>query len=220
MSNSLWNSTFTDNQHDPKRGAQYAVTNGAIWSLVHDFDSYICPEHKKLCRANRVEPLWSYAMNAYFGYDWTRGSGTASTWGARFHYGKMDQAADRTLLFAEIPAVDVGAGKVYVTKSSNGDHYTDCTLQFYTDMNAKDAGGEKKCHTDKWEGTGEIIGFNHKVGKKKSANVVFADSHVEQLVLPDRVSADSLRALTANLCNGVQVTFSGGQYLDPDGKSN
>ena len=215
-----WNASFTDNRNDTRSGSYYAVTNGAIWSLVHDSESYVCPEHRKLCRANHVDPSWSYAMNAYFGYDWTRGQRSASTWGHRIDYGKMGQATDRTLLFAEIPAVDIGVGEVYITKSSNGDHYTDCTLQFHTDKNAKDAGGTRKCNTDNWDGTAEIIGFNHKAGNKHAANVVFADSHVEQLVLPSKPSIDNLRALTANLCNGIQVTLSNGRYLDPDGRAD
>ena len=215
-----WNESCMNNNNDTRSGAYYAVTNGALWSLVHDLESYVCPEHRRICRKYNVEPLWSYAMNAYFGYDWTRGAKSAHSWSFRIKYGKMGQAADRTLLFAEIPFVDVGAGEVFVQKRSSGDHYTDCTLQFKTDKHAKDSGGTKKCDTWTWNGTPEMIGFNHKVGKNKVAHVVFADSHVEQLILPSSPSPAALQNLTANLCNGIQLTFARGQYLDPDGNSN
>lgn len=215
-----WNESCMNNKNDTKSGAYYAVTNGSLWTLVHDFDSYVCPEHRRACRKHGTEPLWSYAMNAYFGYDWTRGAKSANSWGHRVKYGKMSQAANRTLLFAEIPFVDIGVGQVYVTKRSSGDHYTDCTLQFRTDKNARDSGGTKKCNTSTWNGTPEIIGFNHKVGKNKVAHVVFADAHVEQLVLPNTPSLGMLQSLTANLCNGIQVTYTNGRYVDPDGNAN
>ena len=214
-----WNESCMNNQNSTRSGAYYAVTNGSLWSLVHDLESYVCPEHRKICRKHNTEPLWSYVMNAYFGYDWTRASKSAYDWSHRIRYGQMGQATDRTLLFAEIPAVDVGAGEVFVTRRSAGDHYTDCTLQFYTDKNAKDSGGTKKCNTWTWPGTPEVIGFNHKVGKHHVAHVVFADSHVEELVLPANPSVDSLRRLTANLCNGIQVTYRNGSYVDPDGNN-
>ena len=221
-----WNESCLNNKNDTKTGAYYAVTNGVLWSLVHDIESYVCPEHRKLCRKNNAEPLWSYVMNAYFGYDKTWGSGTPNTWAHRFEYGKLSQAADRTLLFAEIPAVDVGAGNVFVkATSSGGDHYTDCTLQFYTDMKARDPSypndtNRYRCKTWEWKHTPEVIGFNHKSGKNRVAHVVFGDAHVEELVLPSNPSVDSLQKLTANLCNGIQLTYTKGQYLDPDGKTN
>ena len=215
-----WNESCMNNTDDPRTGAHYAVTNGALWSLVHNMESYVCPEHRRICRKRNLDPLWSYAMNAYFGYDWTRGGKSASSWGWRIRYGEMGQQADRTLLFAEIPCVDVGAGDVYTEKRNSGDQFTDCTLQFKTDRNARDSGGTKKCNTSYWDGTAEVIGFNHRSGKFRTAHVVFADSHVEELVLPSNASADSLRALTANLCNGIQLTYTRGQYLDPDGKSD
>jgi len=215
-----WNESCMNNQENTRSGAYYAVTNGTLWSLVHDLESYVCPEHRRISRKHNVTPLWSYVMNAYFGYDWTRGSGCAHDWSWRIRYGEMGQAADRTLLFAEIPCVDVGAGEIYVTRRSSGDHYTDCTLQFHTDKNARDSGGTKKCNTWKWEGTPEVIGFNHKAGKFRVAHVVFADSHVEELLLPSNPSRGKLESLTANLCNGIQVTYRKGEYVDPDGRSN
>ena len=215
-----WNESCMNNTDDTKSGAYYAVTNGALWSLVHDVESYVCPEHRRISRTHNANPLWSYVMNAYFGYDYTRATKSASQWNHRIRYGHMTQAADRTLLFAEIPCVDVGAGEIFVSKRSSGDWLTDCTLQFYTDKNAKDSGGKKKCNTEKWDGQAEVIGFNHKSGKQRVAHVVFADSHVEELVLPSNPNVEALRRLTANLCNGIQVTYRNGVYVDPDGNSN
>ena len=187
-----WNESCMNNANDPRRGAYYAVTNGVLWSLVHDIDSYVCPGHRRACKKNNVTPMWSYAMNAYFGYDRYYGGKSSHSWNWRIEYGKMGQAADRTLLFAEIPFVDVGAGEIFTKPRSAGDQFTDCTLQFRTDMNAKDSGGTKKCNTWKWEKTPEIIGFNHVAGDKQVAHVVFADSHVEALVLPAKVTVDAL----------------------------
>ena len=62
-----------------------------------------------------------------------------------------------------------------------------------------------------------MIGFNHKVGKNKVAHVVFADSHVEQLILPSSPSANKLQSLTANLCNGIlQIVWPDRAAKDPD----
>ena len=215
-----WNESCMNNQNNTRSGAYYAVTNGSLWAEVRDLESYVCPEHRKLCRKNGVDPLWSYVMNAYFGYDWTRASKSANDYAYRIQYGKMGQAADRTLLFAEIPFVDVGAGEVYVSRRSAGDQFTDCTLQFRTDKNARDSGGKKKCNTWTWDGPSEVIGFNHKVGRDRVAHIVFADSHVEELALPANVNENSLKNLTANLCNGIQLTYVRGRYVDPDGNEN
>ena len=234
---SSWNESCLNNKNDTLSGAYFAVTNGVLWPLVHDIESYVCPEHRRLCRKNNGEPLWSYAMNAYFGYDHTWGAGSAKRgicpsypddgWSAPWGYGHLKhQTIERTLLFAEIPAVDVGGGDVFVKPtSSGGDHYTDCTLQFYTDTKTRDPSypddsKRRRCRTWEWKHTPEVIGFNHKSGKNRVAHVVFADSHVEELVLPSNPSVDSLQKLTANLCNGIQLTYTNGQYLDPDGKTN
>ena len=214
MINSSWNESCMNNMDDPRSGAYYAVTNGTLWKLVHNIDSYVCPEHRRACRKNGVEPLWSYVMNAYFGYDNTLGKGIANTWGGKVEYGKMGQATDRTLLFAEIPFVDVGVGQIFVTKKSSGHQQTDCTLQFHTDHTKKDnATGGKKCNTWKLSGSEyELIGFNHKVGKFRVAHVVFADSHVEELMLPK--NPNDIEELTANLCDGRPLVYDKGIYRD------
>lgn len=211
-----WNESCMNNMNDTRSGAYYAVTNGTLWKLVHDLESYVCPAHRRICRKNNVEPLWSYVMNSYFGYDNTQGSGVASLNDGRIEYGKMGQATDRTLLFAEIPFVDIGAGEIYVTRQSSGHQQTDCVLQFRTDKHAKDSGGTKVCNTWTWNGSSEMIGFNHKVGKNRVAHVVFADSHVEELLMPANPNMNSLQEITACLCNGRQLTYVRGHYVDPD----
>ena len=204
-----------DSPKNTRNGAYFAVTNGTLWSQVHDLESYVCPEHRRACRKAGAEPMWSYVMNAYFGYDNTLGGGIANTWDGKVEYGKMGQAADRTLLFAEIPFVNVGAGPIYVKPQSPGHQQTDCTLQFKTDS-TRDANGTKKCNTWKLAGGSyESIGFNHKVANRKVAHVVFADSHVEELVLPR--NPGDVTDLTADLCNGRPLIYDNGVYKDSMG---
>lgn len=211
-----WNESCMNNEHSTLRGAYYAITNGTLWSTVHDLESYICPEHRRICRKNGVDPLWTYVMNSYFGYDNTQGNGVANLWDGKVEYGKMGQAADLTLLFAEIPFVNIGAGEIFVTQQGPGHQQTDCTLQFRTSKTAKDSGGTKICNTWYWDGSSEMIGFNHKVGKNRVAHVVFADSHVEELIMPVNPNENSLKEITACLCNGRQLTYVNGHYVDPD----
>ena len=212
--NSGWNESCMNNMDDTRSGAYYAVTNGTLWSLVRNIESYVCPQHRRVCRKHGADPLWSYAMNAYFGYDNTLGKGVSSTWGGRIEYGKMGQTADRTLLFAEIPFVDVGAGPIYVTRQSSGHQQTDCTLQFKTDT-TRDSSNRKRCNTWQLQGASyETIGFNHKVGKLHVAHVVFADSHVEELILP--ANPNDVMSLTASLCNGRALVYDKGVYRDSE----
>ncbi len=51
----------------------------------------------------------------------------------------------------------------------------------------------------------ESFGFNHKVGNKWVANVVFADGHVEGIIEPTGASSTELKDLTTQMCNGAEI---------------
>ena len=234
-----WNESYSNNLDNPDKGAQFAVTNGVIWSHIKDLESYVCPVHRNMCKKNGFTPLWSYVMNAAFGYDSSRGSGSSGDGSGGHDYdhygiefGGTPRPPDRMLLFAEMQFADIGFGDRMIDKRSPGDWAADCTLQYRTDKNARfnDKGnggrGTLKCLLGtalnnkgwrEWNGDPESIGFNHKAGKRHVAHVVFADCHVGTLVLPIGATQEQLEKLTANLCNGIQLTFTGGRYLDIEG---
>lgn len=176
------------NQDDEVR--EYALTNGCLWtSISANRETYICPHHRRKFQNTSTPPLWSYVMNSYFGWDSSQGSRAMLRVGRE--YGKLANA-DRVLLFAEIPFVELEGLNPVVTTASGTD--CDCTLQY------------------KEEDGGEVIGFNHSSGKGlKFAHVVFADGHVEQINWPREGYSDSqLRDLTKWLCTGKDVMFNNG----------
>ena len=79
---------------------EFAITNGWMYAAMgNDRSVYTCPSHRKTPQGKIA--LWSYFMNAYFGWDAAKGKHTyiAGT-------GKVDSRgdkADRLLMFAEIP---------------------------------------------------------------------------------------------------------------------
>ena len=70
---------------DPQ-AVTYALTNGAIWSIMGKRDGYICPSHAS-ARGGQT-PAWSYVMNSRFDDDILYGS-----------FG----GASKTVMFAELP---------------------------------------------------------------------------------------------------------------------
>ena len=187
----------------------YCLTNGALWKYVSgNHDTFVCPSHK--AKKSKTPPQWSYLMNAYFGWDTSRGGDTEAENFPCIEYGHLGRA-DRVLLFAEIPF----DGKVGAWQPEGGGAGMDgdCVLQFDAGVNAKI--GSRGLHQS---GLGnENIGFNHKNGKMTFANVAFADGHCEKLRLPKGGISDSqLRELTAWLCMGVDVSFDGRQYQKMD----
>jgi prepilin-type processing-associated H-X9-DG protein len=60
----------------------------------------------------------------------------------------------------------------------------------------------------------EIIGFNHRVAKRRVAHVAFADGHVEGIVAPEKkdLTISKLKDLTCLLCNGVDVPADPGKW--------
>ena len=170
----------------------YSLTNGTLWKYVSkNADVYVCPCHHR-AMSKDLKPAWSYVMNARFGYDDTYGSGSKSQYFYGTRFGDLKRA-DRTLLFAEIPWAKSPTDPDPQYSTSSGIDF-DCTLHY------KDR--------DK-----EIIGFNHKDGKRWVAHVVFADGHAEKLYQPiDGLDAEKVWELTKWLCTGKDVTFNGERY--------
>ena len=171
----------------------YCLTNGVLWKYVSgNHDVYLCPSHVKAKK--RLNPNWSYVMNAYFGWTARPGTDILSTGTDMcIQYGTLGRA-DRYLLFAEIPFAGIG---VPAKESTTGTD-CDCILQYK---------GCPNCSAN------ESIGFNHKVGKLTCANVVFADGHTEKLTYPKKgLSETELQELTQWLCTGIDVNFDGKRY--------
>ena len=188
----------------------YAVTNGTIWRYTgRNRDIYLCPSHVKYRHDHKETygnktPYWSYVMNKRFGYDYSKGEKSTATEGrgSAFVYGQIEKA-DRILMFAELPTVDVTDG---LTPHQDGSEWEcDCTLQYKISVDGKSYGGE-------WDGKSESIGFNHKVGKReRCAHVAFADGHVEKITYGN--GGLKPEELTALLCQGVDVAFDGGKWV-------
>lgn len=200
-----WNVSSYEANEDTRK---FALTNGVLWKYVSgDHGVYVCPEHQKTMRQrNNRQPAWSYVMNAYFRWDYTKGARAMPVDDDSIHrwFGKLNRA-DRRLLFAEMPFSGVGAELVV---EESGER-CDCVLQYK---------GSIKCDSP------EVIGFNHKIGKRDIyAHVCFADGHAEKLAWPKGgMSDEELKELTRWLCEGIDISFDGKKYknLTKDEKSN
>lgn len=173
--------------------SEYCFTNGALWKYVSGIkDVYVCPVHAKDTRFRNNPPKWSYVMNSYFGWDNSRGTKPKSQDYGGLEYGKLART-DRRLLFAELPFSGVG---VEADTSESSGLKCDCTLQY------KNSDG------------GEVIGFNHKSGKRECyAHVVFADGHTEKFRWPKGgMSQSEMQQLTEWLCEARDVGFTGNRY--------
>ena len=193
--------------------AAFAITNGTLWKFVgQNRETYVCPSHAtRAAKLHGAKVRFSYAMSAYFGYDWTRGSKAATSDGAGWitmNAGRLD----RKLLFAELPFAipnstdgrnDVSADVAY--SSANDTDLVDCVLQYKANVNGK-------AYNEDWSGTPEAIAFNHKSAKRYCAHVAFADGHIEKLLLPKGSGGLDSVQLTALLAGGVDVSFDGSAY--------
>ena len=192
----------------------YCLTNGALWKYVSgNRQSYVCANHVKKHPKN--PPLWSYVMNAYFGWDTSKGSAPQGQSFSHVRYGNLDRA-DRYLLFAELQFLDCG---LPIPDGSGSGTECDTVLQYNVAAARSGRNGANNA-----EGTGnEIIGVNHKNGRNLYAHVAFADGHAEKLRIPysgsikkPQVDESMLRNLTAWLCTGEDVSFDGKRYQRMD----
>ena len=189
----------------------YCLTNGALWKYVSgNRQAFVCADHVK--KHPKDPPSWSYVMNAFFGWDTSRGSSAQGESFDHVRYGDLDRA-DRYLLFAELQFLDCGL-PIHDGSGSG----TDCdTVLQYTSSGAS-AAGQKGANAS--GGTGnEIIGVNHKNGRNLYAHVAFADGHAEKLRIPytgsikkPQVDESQLRNLTGWLCTGEDVSFDGKNF--------
>lgn len=208
QSSSSWmTSMYCEND----REAIYALTNGTLWKYVSgNRDTYVCPMHAKTMHLNRA-PIWSYLMNANFGWDHSEGSRAVGD--IRLKYGDLKRA-DKILLFSEVPFSNIGPWQ-----PSDGGSGTDCDCVLQYDSSVEGSNGLKGKSTAKGSST-ETIGVNHRSGKQLIAPVVFADGHTEKIVIPftgniksnPKVDGSMLKDLTAWLCIGQDVAFDGKQY--------
>lgn len=185
-------------------GAEYCYTNGSLWKYVAGNRSvFICPTHAREKRFHDAPPKWSYVMNAYFGWQ----DSPSQSYPGDFPkvYGTVSHA-DRRLLFAEMQFIqdDTSAGLgAYMNASESSGTECDCVLQYKAPKGGK--------HKDEGD---EVIGFNHKAGKRDwYAHVVFTDGHTERLHWPrEGMKLGDLQELTGLLCEGMDVAYSDGHY--------
>ena len=185
MANSGW---FKSAYESDKDVAMHCLTNGAIWKYASaNAALYVCPAHAKAAKAaKKTSPNWSYAMNAYFGGDTVMTCKTMDESSGLVGYGNLNRA-DRRLLFAELPFTD---------GIDDSLRASDPVLQY---KGLSGAGG-----------TTDTLHFNHTMGKKRCAHVVFADGHIDRLIMPsDGGNEDELLAW---LCQGKDISFNGSRY--------
>ena len=187
---------FTSAYNQQFEVRQHALTNGALWRYVSEnSEVFVCPAHRRAMR--KQNPLWSYVMNERFGYDSSQGS-QAKLYNPHVGYGRLPRA-DRVLMFAELQFLE--NDKVSVNTDQGPGLVNDCTLQYNHN---------------------EVIGFNHPNGKHGLfAHIVFADGHIEKLVIPASPAGaawsvvpgrSELEDLTEWLCKGEDVMFNGANY--------
>lgn len=189
-------SMFTSDDEE----ALYAITNGALWKYVGGNSSmYVCPIHAK-----KAKPRWSYLMNAYFGWSAQEGYAYSSLHNG-IEYGKFG-AADRTLLFGEVPFQ--GPGDWFPSGDASMD--TDGILQYKGCNKAPATAGKSRRDGN------EHIGANHKSGKYWMAHLVYADGHVEKLRMSTssghQIDGSNMREVTTWLCTGKAFSLSGDKY--------
>lgn len=159
--------------------AYSAMTNGTLWTYTSkDPSTYLCSAYKKAAIASGVKDVWrSYAMNYRFQWHGQGGRGASIHWLSRFTVSgtSSDRSAEMVLMFAELPANKI-----------------DTSIE----------GGDGQINPD---GDKEHIGFNHQVGKRNVAHVVFADGHVGVLMEPVGANEADLLTLTKNLCDGAAI---------------
>ncbi|HPK38047.1 MAG TPA: type II secretion system protein, partial [Kiritimatiellia bacterium] len=148
--------------------AYYSLTNGSLWTFVgKDISTFLCDTHKKAAARTGLEKIHrSYVMNAYFGYEHKAPPKTADVRRWLESLSSSGNAASR-LLFAELPARSI------VSSGEGADSVLQAEIKNYANP-----------------GSPEMIGFNHKVGKRYVAHVAYADGHVDALIEPEGGNKD------------------------------
>ena len=197
-------SMYSDNND----AVTYAFTNGVLWKYVSgNRNTYLCPSHVKKC-GKRMTPHWSYVMSARFGWDSEGRAGTQNS--CRIEYGQLANA-DKTLLFSEVPFSGYNS---WQPEGTSGTEDTDAILQY---SSSGGASGEKGQNAG--SGGNEELGVNHLKGRNGFAHVVYADGHVEKLLVPmsaKRPDTTQMKQLATWLATGIDVSFDGRQYKKMD----
>lgn len=185
-----------------------SLENGSIWSSISANRSvYVCPAHRDIVKKELGSslpngPAWSYVVNARFGWMY---KGSPFLDPPQQNYDHLKRS-DRVLLIAELPFLKSSIlSSPSFTSGASKDN--DPILQYHNCS----GGGE------------EMIGFNHKQGKRDIfAHVCFADGHTEKLRLPRGATRGDMVNLTQWLCmptdNGkddgkqIDVVFNGEKY--------
>lgn len=179
--------------------AYSSLTNGALWSyMAKNVSAYVCDEHKKAAqRAGLTKVQRSYVMNGYFGYD-NQGRGKVSQYDRWIRLDSVTSrgSAGNLLLFAELPGYRGSHGSGVDTSEYAADGVLETDIRTSDDPDS----------TDYLVKTAdERIGFNHLVGKRYVAHVVFVDGHVDALLEPKGASDGDIKKLTYELCNGDEL---------------
>lgn len=157
-----------------------SITNGTLWRYTgKDPDTYLCTAYKKAAELAGERDIWrSYVMNHRFHWH-NKGSRGDNLHGVeRFvvRGDSTDRNAERVLLYAELPADNI-------------------------DTSEEAADGIIDPHN-----ADEHIGFNHRVGKRNVAHVVYVDGHVGVLMEPEGADEKDMLELTKSLCDGAEIS--------------
>jgi prepilin-type N-terminal cleavage/methylation domain-containing protein/prepilin-type processing-associated H-X9-DG protein len=169
-------SVFYDtNASNKDSPAFYSITNGVLWSRVGKDASLYVCETHKRV----MEP--QLRARIYRSYVMNRYFGFENdNYRRGVHLGSINQSGSAAIcvLLTELP------GQAVKIKTPANELEKDSVLD--PDNN-------------------ESFGFNHKVGNKWAANVVFADGHVEGVIEPTGASSIELKDLTTQMCNGTEI---------------
>lgn len=180
--------------YDEDDPALESLEKGKLWDYVgRSIDTYCCDTFKKTAKDSGRTAIRSYAMNPYFGC--APESVTTPGWHREIKMTDLSSQGDagRLLLFAELPCFRFDSQDPALPSGE-----TACDSVIQTEIYTQKTGTEIL----EMAGSGEIIGFNHKVGKRKAAHVVFADGHVETIAQPFKGNLSDVQELTKAYCNG------------------
>ena len=184
---------------DKDKTPYLSITNGTLWGYAgRDLSAYVCDVHVSAARTAGLRGvLRSYAMNGYFGYA-NLGKGKLPEMDRWIRLDSVTSrgSAGNLLLFAELPAYKGNHTAGIVSSEYAADGVLETNIRKNDDP----------VSTDYYKNTAiEAIGFNHKIGKRNVAHVVFTDGHVDVLMEPTGAPDADLKKLTQELCNGDEI---------------